>query len=322
MNKAETSYVSHEPLSKTSADHVLLGWFVSTGDLSSGLFTLAIACHAFGGIVYEYRLGPKAFGAVIVGLWTFNYTLAIIGVSMHSDLYQRAGAWCWIQSDYTNERLYLHYFWLIFVQFFTVVIYALTWIILRRRVSTSFYSTDTLQRARTASKIILAYPVVYIVCTLPLVKARLTSMAGGSVSFLELTIAGAIITSNGWLDVLLYLFTRRALLFGAEFKSLKQEFMDMMHLRPDRGFGTTTIIEGPPKPERPRPTRMLSSLSGKGRRPSRPAVHSRSGSTDELFVGTNGVKSETTVIVHNEVMEMDALRRDGGGGRQQRGREY
>ena len=65
-----------------------------------------------------------------------------------------------------------------------------------------------------AMKLIIAYPIVYVVCTLPLVKARLTSMAGRHVSFLELTIAGSMITSNGWLDVLLYCLTRRIMLFS------------------------------------------------------------------------------------------------------------
>ena len=280
------------------------GWFVSTGDLSSGLFTLAIACHAFMDIVLDCRLGPKAFGSTIAGLWTFNYVLAIIGMGMHPhDFYERAGAWCWISGKYTNERLYLHYFWVIIAEFGTVIIYALIWIILQRRVKQSFYSnSDTLLRARSAAKVIIAYPIVYVVCTLPLVKARLTSMAHEKVSFLELTIAGAMITSNGWLDVLLYGLTRRAFLFGPDITDAQAGILETFRFRPDQDYGTTTIIEAD------KPTRMPSR-----RKLSHQALHSKSGSTEELWSTTPGVKTETTVVIRNDAMEMDAIRREEAG---------
>ena len=41
------------------------GWFVSTGDLSSGLFTLAIALHSYADIVHDFRLTHRMFMAVI-----------------------------------------------------------------------------------------------------------------------------------------------------------------------------------------------------------------------------------------------------------------
>ena len=284
------------------------GWFVSTGDLSSGLFTLAIALHAFLDIVCDFRLGPKTFWAAIMGLWTFNYMLAIIGMGMHPhDLYERAGAWCWINGKYTNERLYLHYFWVIIAEFGTVFIYTLIWLILQKRVKDAFYTTsDTLLRARSAAKVIIAYPIVYVVCTLPLVKARLTSMAGEKVSFLELTIAGAMITSNGWLDVLLYTLTRRSALFGPDVNDPQAGVLSTFLLRPDQVYGTTTVIEAP------KPTRMSSRLSMR-RRPSQHGLHSRNTSTDELWAATAGVKTETTVVVRNDTVEMDAMRREEAG---------
>ena len=136
------------------------GWFLSTGNLSSGLFTLAIAVHSFMDIVYDYRLGQRAFLGVIFGLWTFNYLVAAIGVALHpTDLYVRAGAWCWINIEYTNERLYLHYFWVIIAEFGTVLIYASIIFILQQRVKSSFYSdSETSIRARLAMKLIIAYP--------------------------------------------------------------------------------------------------------------------------------------------------------------------
>lgn len=278
------------------------GWFVSTGDLGSGIFTLAIAVHAFMDIVFDYRLGQRGFAGAIMGLWTFNYACAIIGMGMHpSDFYMRAGAWCWINAKYTNERLWLHYFWVIIAEFGTVIIYALVWLIIRRRVKESFYTNSkTALRARSAAKMIIAYPIVYVVCTLPLVKARLTSMANQSVSFLELTIAGCMITSCGWLDVLLYTLTRRGALFGSDSLTGQAGVLDTFRLRPDQAYGTTTHIEA---------TKLGHTNSR--RKGSRQEIHSSTGSTEELFTPSQmqGVKTETTVVVQSDVMELDRLPR-------------
>jgi hypothetical protein len=70
------------------------GWFVSTGDLASSVFILAIALHTFMGVVKSYKLPSWAFYTGIGGLWTFIYGLAIIGAVMHpKDIYVRANAW-------------------------------------------------------------------------------------------------------------------------------------------------------------------------------------------------------------------------------------
>lgn len=81
------------------------GWFVSTGDLASGVFTLAIALHSFLDIIHDYRLGHKAFLVCVAGLWIFVYLCAVIGIALHpTSLYTRAGAWCWVNLDFKNER--------------------------------------------------------------------------------------------------------------------------------------------------------------------------------------------------------------------------
>jgi len=276
-------------------------WFVSTGDLSSGLFTFAIAVHSLLDIVFDYRLGHKAFLSSIGFLWAMNYLLAIIGVVVNGeDFYTRAGAWCWVNGKFNNERLWLHYFWVIIAEFGTVITYALIFIVLQKRVNASFYHTsNTAVRARSAAKLILAYPCVYVVCTLPLVKARLTSIAGEHVSFTELTIAASMITSNGWLDVLLYTITRRSLIFGREMGDEKMRALDTFRIRPDQEFGNTTVIESTAVPRRSDPLKN-------GRKVKSGRNSPRHGSTEELVMPGNlgDVKAETTVIVQTDMMEM------------------
>ena len=70
------------------------GWFVSTGDLASGVWCLAIGVHTFADLILNFRLSAGKFVATVACLWTFVYGCAIIGIAMHpKDFYVRAGAW-------------------------------------------------------------------------------------------------------------------------------------------------------------------------------------------------------------------------------------
>ena len=270
------------------------GWFVSTGDLSSGLFTLAIALHSYADIVHDFRLSHRIFMSVIASLWAFNYLLAIASVALHpTDVFVRAGAWCWINNKYAPERLWLHYAWILVAEFGTVVIYAATFIIIRKRVASSFYDVETKHRAQSAAKLVVAYPIIYVICTLPLVIARLMSMADRRGTYAQLCIAGAMITSNGWLDVLLYSVTRSSLLFGSDTGGPEQtRALDTFRVRPDDNFGTVTTIEAVigvnNKPKQRQ--RWLSTTSA------RVPMRSPYDSQENLFE-LDKVKAETTVMV-------------------------
>lgn len=94
------------------------GWFLNAGDVGSALFTFAMAVHLFADIVFDWRLGYTPFIMSIIALWTFNYFLASIGIIMHpGDFYMRAGPWCWINEKYMDQRIWLHYLWVLSVEF-------------------------------------------------------------------------------------------------------------------------------------------------------------------------------------------------------------
>lgn len=70
------------------------GWFVSTGDLASGLMCLAIGVHTLLSVVYKYRPSNVVFYSSLLLLWAFNFTLGMIGPVLHpDDIFVRAGAW-------------------------------------------------------------------------------------------------------------------------------------------------------------------------------------------------------------------------------------
>ncbi|WPH00957.1 Hypothetical protein R9X50_00379100 [Acrodontium crateriforme] len=291
------AWLRSNSISSGTATCFVQGWFVSIGDLASGVFTLAIATHAFADIVFEYRLSRKQLVLAIAGLWIFVYSCTIVGIAMHpTDYYTRAGAWCWVNNAYSSERLWLHYFWILVAEFGTVLIYASLGIILHRRIRTAFYTTETQVRAQSAAKLIVAYPIVYVVCTLPLVTARLRSMAGSHhVTFAELCVAGAMITSNGWLDVLLYSVTRRAALFGPDLTNEGLNVLATFQVRPDQAFGTTTTIEATTLRDVARKRSLAFSL------------RQRRDSQEALFdaEALKGVKTETVVQITMEEIEME-----------------
>ena len=136
--------------------------------------------------------------------------------------------------------------------FGTVIIYALIFMSLRTR-SRSFdqntmRSTDSdpivLKRA---AKYMVIYPIVYVICTLPLAGGRMAAMTGMDIPYWWYCLAGAAITSCGWLDVVLYAMTRRVLIFSHMPPPRNDFGFDTLGWKHGgQGFwGTTTTIEGP-----------------------------------------------------------------------------
>lgn len=92
----------------------------------------------------------------------------------------------------------------------------------------------------------LIYPIIYVVCTMPLALGRVGSLAGANVPLWYFCVAGALITSNGWLDVLLWGTTRHTIVFGPidNADALGLETFDFMRTPPDREFGNIVWVQG------------------------------------------------------------------------------
>ena len=112
--------------------------------------------------------------------------------------------------------MWLHYFWIFAFEFGTVLIYGILIVALRWRLKSGFYSQQQKRHAKDAAKLMIAYPAIYVFCTLPLATLRMyqETTTGKRVSATWFCFAGAMITSNGWLDVILYCVTRRIMLFS------------------------------------------------------------------------------------------------------------
>ncbi|RSM14064.1 hypothetical protein CEP52_001552 [Fusarium oligoseptatum] len=174
------------------------GLFDSNGDLSSSLFITAIAVHTYLSVVRDYRPPQRALYAVIVGIWIFVYALAIIPLLATNNgrnvggYYVRAGPWCWINDAYENLRLLTHYLFIFLSLVTTSVLYF------------------------NHNPAFLVYPLIYVMCTLPLALGRIATMAGAHVPMGYYCFAGTLIASNGSFDCLLFGTTRHAIVFGSK----------------------------------------------------------------------------------------------------------
>jgi hypothetical protein len=185
-------------------------WFLNIGDVASGLFVLAIAIHTWLGVIRGYKMPYVWFVVSILVIWLVALVLTVIGPAIYQDrFFARAGGWCWISTDFQNERLWLHYLWIFIVEFGTIAIYGHVFIHLRGRIR-SIINNDTSKLTR-ATKFMVMYPLVYVLLTLPIAVGRMVAMTGKALPDIFFVVAGALLTSCGWIDALLYTLTRRIL---------------------------------------------------------------------------------------------------------------
>lgn len=92
----------------------------------------------------------------------------------------------------------------------------------------------------------LVYPLIYVLCTLPLALGRAGTLAGADVPLWYFCVAGALIASNGWLDVLLWGTTRHTIVFGPidNTDALGLETFEFMRTPPNREFGNMVWVQG------------------------------------------------------------------------------
>ncbi|KAI1814158.1 hypothetical protein GGS20DRAFT_430701 [Poronia punctata] len=227
------------------------GLFVSVGDLASSCFMSAIAIHTFYSIVYGYRPPHKRLHIYIGLIWAFVYLISLLpvagtlnGASM-GGFYVRAGAWCWINGSYGNIRLLTHYIFIFIAIILSWVLYAAIFISLRRQHRRGSIPDETSTRYHHPA--FLIYPIIYLICILPLAIGRVATMAGKAPPLGYFCFAGCLVASNGWLDVILFTTTRRSIVFaqGDELgnEDTGVETFTFSYPAPKK-FGNTTWVRG------------------------------------------------------------------------------
>ncbi|OGE52644.1 hypothetical protein PENARI_c009G01923 [Penicillium arizonense] len=199
----------------------LQGFWLQVGDPGSGLFVLAIAFHTFLLVVWGKKMSHKVFVSFVVGIWIFIALIVIIPLGMYgADVFVPSGAWCWINEEYETTRLWTHYIWIFLAEFGSVALYAVMFFQLRRQIKASSIlgnsQLESFKRLRRVVGYMTIYPIVYIVLSLPLAAGRMATANGNPPNVTFFCCAGAIITSSGLVDVVLYTLTRRNLIIDSE----------------------------------------------------------------------------------------------------------
>ena len=141
----------------------------------------------------------------------------------------------------------------------------------------------------------------------------MASMRGDPMTFAALTAGASMITSNGWLDVLLYTLTRRILVLSnadADSDLGEKRGLDTFAFSPDKGWGTTTTITALKVPKFKGQHAQHPSKTSKNGSRTLARLVSRQGSEEELWqaqlgaAGAPGVTKETEVHVRSEPMEL------------------
>ncbi|KOS21959.1 putative G-protein coupled receptor 157 [Escovopsis weberi] len=192
------------------------GLFVSLGDLSSSMFILLIAVHTYLSVVRGIQAPQRVLYYAIVSVWFFVYFISFLPLAITKNgassggFFVRAVAWCWISKSYEPIRLLTHYLWIFIALVSTSALYIAIWLHLRGQARRNLGQ-------KGYNPAFLIYPLIYIMCTLPLALGRLLTMVGVELPVGYFCFAGAMISFNGFFDCVLFGTTRHIIIFGSKF---------------------------------------------------------------------------------------------------------
>ncbi|TLD10730.1 hypothetical protein PgNI_05873 [Pyricularia grisea] len=210
--------------------------------------------------------------------------LGTVNGSAVGGFYVRAAAWCWVNTRLQTVRLLTHYIY-IFMSlaitsgfYIAIVIHLYSRKRLQRGIgnnnnnnsveslpaqkqaaaaevssssssSSTSYSTSSPLPANNTSynSTFLIYPLIYVLCTSPLAIGRAWTMSGRKGSIPYFCAAGALISANGLLDVLIWSCTRRDVVFGdvdETADALGLDSFSFVRTPRDRKYGNIIVVEG------------------------------------------------------------------------------
>ncbi|KAK7983407.1 hypothetical protein PG989_010809 [Apiospora arundinis] len=120
------------------------GWLSMTGKLSASACLVFASGLTYLTVVRGYRASPRALYAAIAGVWLFTYVLAGAGVAITHNGREGGGwfawsnGWCWVNSNYRDERFWLGYFWIFLSVGLTILIYGAIFAAMLRRKKLSW----------------------------------------------------------------------------------------------------------------------------------------------------------------------------------------
>ncbi|KAK2007665.1 integral membrane protein [Colletotrichum eremochloae] len=316
------------------------GWLLSMGDFATNAFVAAIAVHTYLTLVRGIGIPCKVFYSVAILLWLFALLTSVLGVIITNNgagaggFYVRDGAWCWINAEYEILRVALHYIWMVLLIIAGIISYVSVFVHFHRKDKAMRETNNAAAAAqeafadaslgladlppmlmRTDEKtdlktrvIFLLYPLVFLLCTAPLALNHMMHSGGIKLSTEYLVLAGVMVSSNGWLDVLVFSTTRGSILFESPVDE-QNVGIDTFKFTPmDQQYGYRVWIHGGPPRDSQTPGRTgLFQKSSYRPKLASESRHDRGESQTSLrardLSGLEGIQLET--VTHVFVEEAD-----------------
>ncbi|KAI0766916.1 hypothetical protein BD413DRAFT_568049 [Trametes elegans] len=230
-------------------------------DVGTALWSLIIALNTFWILFLRWKLRKVVLFAAVIGGWSSIGALVTAGptgihMTENGPFYAISGLWCWISNEYPSERITLDYMIMFLSALLTFLMYILVFLRLRGNISVhgwrvsiylrrralehSFQSVDT--HAVNVAKGMLLYPIGYTVLLLPIAICRFSEWSGHPPSATAVIFSDAIFLLSGFVNVVLFLTTRRVLPANSVFPhSLTKHFQrnPSPHPDPNGVLGTT-----------------------------------------------------------------------------------
>ncbi|GAA6010104.1 hypothetical protein JCM10207_007560 [Rhodosporidiobolus poonsookiae] len=204
---------AHSPTAVCTAQGVL----IQIGDLGSAFSSLVICSNLFCILIMGFTPPTKVVAGVMAGQWVVIAMMSFIGpvglVREGIPFYGPAGGWCWFSNIYQSERLWLHYFWVFLVAFLDLLLYTVmaAKIYLQRRA----LGNDQISGSAGIWRVMMLFPLVYVVTILPLSMYRIASMAGHTWPRHYALGAGFVFTLSGFANCTVYALTRSIVSFDS-----------------------------------------------------------------------------------------------------------
>lgn len=143
---------------------------------------------------------------------------------------------CWINKDYAKLHLVTHYLFVFLALCATSALCTATFLSTRRRPG----------QPPAHEPALLLYPLIYVLCTLPLALGRVATMTGRNVPMGYFCFAGSVIAFNGALDCLLFGTMRSAIISGPVSSTSAENFKAFAFLKTPsaRRYGNMIWIQG------------------------------------------------------------------------------
>ncbi|KAH9935557.1 uncharacterized protein B0H18DRAFT_976242 [Fomitopsis serialis] len=199
------------------------GFLKQSADVSMAVWTMMIALHTFLVVFLRWSM-PRRSMFIMLGLgWGFVLMIVIIGPAGYKSnlgpFYGINGYYCWISSNYGNQRIVLDLLWLFLGAILSFLLYGLVFLNLRGNVTTSgIYLRRDSRMVRLVDEgsvaiagQMLIYPIAFTILIFPMAVVRFATWSGTAVTDAVSAFGDTVFLMCGLVDVLLFVLTRRVL---------------------------------------------------------------------------------------------------------------